>query len=609
MTIYQASQLFGIPGQTLRDRKSGKVLDPDTLGSGRHPALSKDNEGKLIDHVKHLMSVGYSCSRSEITKLATDYSHYLGVLPPDRSLTAGWFNRFDLRWPELKRVRQRAAEPNLGKQNSKGAAPEELKTYYSELEEVMDKYELRGKPQYIYFMDETAIVMEPDKVCAVKGDKSVMNAKSVSAQLTVVGCGNAAGSYLPPFLIFKGKKKKPELSEKYSEGTEVRMSESGWSDSTLITDFVTNHFYKHAMGDNSKMGGKSKVQDTSSTMGDNSALIDNSTSVDNSTVGNNHTNGHSSAVENDSDMGDNSCMGGNSTREHGCTSDNSEVKLLLYDGTASHINIGLIEWAQEHKIILFVLPPSTKSQIEVSEVGCFEEFKKILYDECEAFMTQNDTDCITKCDLGSIVCMVYPKALSPLNLMSAFKNAGIYPYDSSVVDYNEEANRPDTNGHSVTVTTTADDSPNAALHTNNSSDLLNNSAIRNDLVPSPVIIKKSKKQKTVPPLKIRRITTDLNTVVEEETVTCSGKPRSLRKHRKRASTSNIGSSDDDDDVADDDKCCVCGRYEPEVMKHQSCLHLVNWAQCEDCTHWVHLKFCAPQKAIRRHTHFLCPHCK
>ncbi|XP_041356365.1 uncharacterized protein LOC121373701 isoform X1 [Gigantopelta aegis] len=533
MTIYQASQLFGIPSQTLRDRKNGKVLEPEDFGSGRHPALAKEDEQKLIDHIKYLTTIGYWCSRADIARLATDYSHYLHILPSDRSLTAGWFKRFDLRWPELKTVRQRATVSCPGK-HTKGATADELKTYYVELKMILDKYELHDKPQCIYYMDETAIVTEPDKVSALKGDKSAMVAKYVSSPLTVVACGNAAGTYLPPFLIFKGKKKKTELSEKYSEGTEVRMSEMGWSDSVLLTDFVKHHFCNCTMGDN------------------------------------------------------------------------SDVKLLLYDGRASHINIGLIDWAREHKIILFLLPPSTKNPIQPSDVGCFEEFKKILYDECEAFMNRNGTDSISKYDLGGIVCMIYPKALSSYNLMSTFSKSGIYPFNSSVFENDLITTPPASNGHSVTITTT-DSLTNTDLQIDDSTDLINNVSAETEQSHTPVIIKKSKKQKTIPPLKIRRITA---TKRSEPVVACSSKNWTSRKHRKPvAVSSDSDSTDGDSDVADEDKCCVCGHYEPDVLKHQSCLHLVNWAQCENCSHWVHLRFCVTQKAIRRHTNFLCPHCK
>ncbi|KAH3781284.1 hypothetical protein DPMN_159111 [Dreissena polymorpha] len=34
-----------------------------------------------------------------------------------------------------------------------------------------------------------------------------------------------------------------------------------------------------------------------------------------------------------------------------------QKKLLILDGHKSHVSVGLIEWALEHNIIIFVLPP------------------------------------------------------------------------------------------------------------------------------------------------------------------------------------------------------------------------------------------------------------
>ncbi|XP_041366777.1 uncharacterized protein LOC121381517 [Gigantopelta aegis] len=192
-------------------------------------------------------------------------------------------------------------------------------------------------------------------VLALKGSRPAAIKSSRSSTITVIACGNAVGTCMPPFIIFKGKRKQTELSEKCTAGTEIRMSETGWSNTELFKDFLETHFLKYSMGSD------------------------------------------------------------------------ADYKLLLYDAHASHINIGMIEWAREHKIVLFVLPPHTSHVTQPLDVGCFGPFKRHLYAECAAFVRTNSIQTITKYNLGELVWKVYPTALSSKNIISSFKKTGIYP--------------------------------------------------------------------------------------------------------------------------------------------------------------------------------------
>ena len=57
----------------------------------------------------------------------------------------------------------------------------------------------------------------------------------------------------------------------------------------------------------------------------------------------------------------------------------------------------------------------------------------------------------------------------------------------------------------------------------------------------------------------------------------------------------------DDSVEDNEPCCICGVVEPAALTTQSYIEFVNWAQCHLCEHWVHLKFCVPQRVVRKDT--------
>ncbi|VDI27324.1 Hypothetical predicted protein [Mytilus galloprovincialis] len=49
---------------------------------------------------------------------------------------------------------------------------------------------------------------------------------------------------------------------------------------------------------------------------------------------------------------------------------NNDNVLLLLDGHKSHVAVDIIEWAQEHHIIIHVLPAHTSHILQPLDVGC-----------------------------------------------------------------------------------------------------------------------------------------------------------------------------------------------------------------------------------------------
>ncbi len=62
--------------------------------------------------------------------------------------------------------------------------------------------------------------------------------------MTVVCCMNAAGSFVPPAMIFPRLRLKPELYRDAPVGTMKMISESGYINATLFVDWL-KHFQNH----------------------------------------------------------------------------------------------------------------------------------------------------------------------------------------------------------------------------------------------------------------------------------------------------------------------------------------------------------------------------
>ena len=69
--------------------------------------------------------------------------------------------------------------------------------------------------------------------------------------------------------------------------------------------------------------------------------------------------------------------------------------------------------------------------------------------------------------------------------------------------------------------------------------------------------------------------------------------------------------DSSDNDADGD-CCVCKKERSpglcEALKRGEIV-FNNWAQCDICDHWTHLRFCSSVRVVRKGTFFKCPHCE
>ena len=85
---------------------------------------------------------------------------------------------------------------------------------------------------------------QPKRI-ALKGMKKVHGLSTGNkSQITIVGCGNAAGQTLPPMVIFKGERFNHEWSVGEVPDTLYGMSENGWIDQELFFYWFGNIFLK-----------------------------------------------------------------------------------------------------------------------------------------------------------------------------------------------------------------------------------------------------------------------------------------------------------------------------------------------------------------------------
>ncbi|XP_026736710.1 uncharacterized protein LOC113500199 [Trichoplusia ni] len=139
-----------------------------------------------------------------------------------------WFHRFMKRNKELT-IRK---PEGLSRARIDGMKREKVTEFYKILETVIDKNNLRGRPECVYNVDETGIPLNnrPPNIIAQKGAKDVVSVTNVERgeNVTVLACMNATGQYIPPFVLFKGVRKRDDFLVGMPPGTEIVMTEKGW---------------------------------------------------------------------------------------------------------------------------------------------------------------------------------------------------------------------------------------------------------------------------------------------------------------------------------------------------------------------------------------------
>ena len=106
----------------------------------------------------------------------------------------------------------------------------------------------------MYNMDETGFPLDhkPLKTVQPKGTKNVLFCTSGGkAQITAVGCVNAAGQAIPPMVIWDRKTMAPKLVDGEVPGTINGMSSKGWMDQDLFDQWFSHNFLRYVSGEQS----------------------------------------------------------------------------------------------------------------------------------------------------------------------------------------------------------------------------------------------------------------------------------------------------------------------------------------------------------------------
>lgn len=243
-SVQGASNQFCVPRRTLRRylEKDGP-LKKSKLGG--KPTLTSKEETQLCQRIFRLSSVGYPLTPN-ILKLNVFRFCQENNIPNTFKDTAGrkWFNSFLKRNPEVARRKAQRLNPGRAQKLNQFIVAD----HFAKLKEIFIKYDFFQFPERVFNMDEKGCRLHLHKdprVLAQKGASRVhIVGKEHGESVTVVACGNAVGSMIPPMILYSGVRKIKAWEKGLPVGSSTQMTPKGSMTTQTFVDFL-QHFTRY----------------------------------------------------------------------------------------------------------------------------------------------------------------------------------------------------------------------------------------------------------------------------------------------------------------------------------------------------------------------------
>lgn len=153
MGVREACRNFKIPPPTFRRRL--KNNDFSRKGLGPPSILGSENELKLKNHIQKLEKHGFAPTRDCVRAMAFNLAEQLNIkhtFNREKGLAGyDWLNMFLKRNPDLS---VRKAE-GVSLARCQGMNKNEVSSYFTLLQNVLEEADIMGKPGHLFNMDET----------------------------------------------------------------------------------------------------------------------------------------------------------------------------------------------------------------------------------------------------------------------------------------------------------------------------------------------------------------------------------------------------------------------------------------------------------------------
>lgn len=372
MSYRGAQEYYNVPISVISQRLNGRKTAINSTGRGRKTTFTYDIEKKIVDCLLARAKAGFPCDKNELLDLIQEYVklNNLETQFIDSRPGSDWYYSFLKRHTNLS-----LKKPEHLQQCRKDARrPQVIYSFYEDLCNTFTRLGITLLEQACFVLnaDETGFKSDPSRLRAIgqKGKPlSRVSGGSGRESTTVLACVGADGSVLPPLVLFKGAAVQARwVSEKAYPGTLYAVSKNGWMEEAQFFTWFSKGFIPH---------------------------VKNLRELKNLP---------------------------------------NQAAVLIYDGHASHISVRIVEEAISNNITLIRLPSHLTDMLQPLDkcvfgpVKTFWEKKLIAYGKKQM---GKGTGRLSKMELVTLLAEVWTHAIKPTNIISGFKNCGIFPVDKT----------------------------------------------------------------------------------------------------------------------------------------------------------------------------------
>jgi len=241
MSICKASKEFGVPKQTISDRRNQRWK---TSTPGRPTELSVDEESALIDYIKFMATIAQPLTVPGIKAFAWAIAkrHNNNRFNKETGPGHTWWDSFKKRHKDEITLRK---PDKLDRGRSRMANQTVMDQHFDLLKNTLVELDILDKPERIYNCDESGMAMDKmtSKVIVQRKSKQAYSeSKGNRDHITVHVCVSAAGQPLPPFIIFEKAYPFGPYSRSGPDNACYACSPNGYMDTELFKLWITKQF-------------------------------------------------------------------------------------------------------------------------------------------------------------------------------------------------------------------------------------------------------------------------------------------------------------------------------------------------------------------------------
>ena len=363
---------------------------------GRPSYLTDDEDDALVAYIQYLQRTDVPATIEQVRQIAGQLAarRDASISPPSDSWGRNW----------------RASHPQVSSRMTKNVErarkafeicdPEHIVNFFAKLKEVTDTYDIGSSEAWNEDEAGIRIGCLYQKYHAVITFASRHSRPRISdpanrESCTLVGCGNAAGDDIPPWLVFKVWPSTDFAHSEVPNGTRFARSDTGFSNAEISLDWL-KHFNKYSWAKSAKAthAGKSLVEWF----------------------------GLDEAGHNERGMPA-------AADEYVIRPANELIyRMLVIDGFAGHTTLDFIEYCIRYDIILAVFPPHSTHLLQPLDLAVFQPMKTAHQRSIRNNLSLGEIR-YSRADFLAAFDEIYGKGFTAHHLISGFEKSGLFPPD------------------------------------------------------------------------------------------------------------------------------------------------------------------------------------